>query len=245
MTCGETFPVIDGVAVMTPWDPGPVKVRDIDHVSHQLDPQLVEHMESLEGPWLHVGAGASDLHAAGCVEVELDIFRNTDVVGDVTRLPFSDREFVGVVAHNIFEHLAAPADAARELRRVLRPGGEISVQTAFLQPLHADPGHFFNATEAGVRTWFADFDITDVSVSPNFNPAYALSWFASDLLYLAAESFPADDLNRLATTTLSELADFWRSPDRRAELLPLFERLPAEAQRRLAAGFHLRARRPF
>jgi ubiquinone/menaquinone biosynthesis C-methylase UbiE len=45
----------------------------------------------------------------------------------VYALPFADGYFDAVFGHALFEHLAEPVRAARELRRVLRPGGVIGL----------------------------------------------------------------------------------------------------------------------
>ena len=42
-------------------------------------------------------------------------------------LPFADGEFDAVVANFVINHVADPAAAVRELRRVVRPGGRVAV----------------------------------------------------------------------------------------------------------------------
>ena len=44
-------------------------------------------------------------------------------VGDVYELPFPDETFDGVYEHAVFEHLDDPLQAAREVIRLLKPGG--------------------------------------------------------------------------------------------------------------------------
>lgn len=46
-------------------------------------------------------------------------------VADATRLPFPDASFGGVFCIDVFEHIPEGAIAAREFRRVLRPGGYV------------------------------------------------------------------------------------------------------------------------
>jgi SAM-dependent methyltransferase len=47
--------------------------------------------------------------------------------GQVYALPFSDESFDLIFSHALFEHLAQPQAAVRELRRVLKPGGVLAL----------------------------------------------------------------------------------------------------------------------
>lgn len=47
--------------------------------------------------------------------------------GDIGRTPFADGEFDLVLSRYVFQHLQEPVAAARELRRILRPGGHLAV----------------------------------------------------------------------------------------------------------------------
>jgi SAM-dependent methyltransferase len=49
------------------------------------------------------------------------------VIGDATRIPFSDSAFDKVIAAEILEHLPADQTAMNEIARVLRPGGAAAV----------------------------------------------------------------------------------------------------------------------
>jgi len=49
------------------------------------------------------------------------------VIGDATRIPFSDGAFDKVIAAEILEHLPADQAAMNEIARVLRPGGAAAV----------------------------------------------------------------------------------------------------------------------
>ncbi len=235
---GHLFPVVDGVPVFL--DEGrEIPVRPESHTSHQPTEELLAPFRDLDGPWLHLGAGASETRLPGSIELETVVFRNTDVVADGGHLPFRTGSLHGFLALNVFEHLPHPELVAAEVNRVLAPGSPVVIQTAFLQPLHADPGHFFNATEQGVRRWFRDFAVDAVTIPPNFHPVFALSWMANDLLYWGGK----DQAAVWEKATLGELAAFWRDPSTRTG--PLWEAFQAMApaqQRILAAGFELRAR---
>lgn len=51
-------------------------------------------------------------------------------VADVMALPFHDRSFDVVHAHQVLQHLPDPVAALREMHRVLRPGGTLAVRDA-------------------------------------------------------------------------------------------------------------------
>jgi SAM-dependent methyltransferase len=213
-----------------------------EHLSNQLPPECVEWLSDLDGWVLNIGAGGSVTRIPNCIELEYSIFRHTDVVADAHHLPFGDKCLDAVVSLNTFEHLIDPHQAAAEIRRVLKPGGRLMIRTAFLQPLHEPPYHFYNTTEYGLRHWFRDFDITEVTVSPNFQPAYVLAWLSSEILRAAEAAQGPAAAAELATSNLGSWRSVWEDPLRRSG--PHFEalaQLPQELQKRFAAGFQMEA----
>lgn len=238
---GRSYPVIGGVPILRS---GPVKTKDPRHESHQISAAFQHYMRSVDGPVLFLGAGSTSFRADNVIELEYELFRNTDVVADAHQLPIADNSVAAVMAFNVFEHLYEPARAAAEIHRVLRPGGRVVIHTAFLQPLHEEPAHYYNATEFGVRRWFADFTDVEVIVSGNFNPYFALSWFASELLFRVRKEMGVAESEFLGKTTLAEFAMLWQTGQHASpQLFDVFDRLPDDLQRRLAAGFEMSARK--
>jgi SAM-dependent methyltransferase len=242
--CGAEFPIMDGIPVFL-LDAAEVVTVPSVHTSNAIGPQFEEILARGDERVLHLGAGSTATKYPGCIELEHKIFRHTDVVGDAHALPFRDSSFDRVFAFNVFEHLRDPARAAREILRVLKPGGALALHTAFLQPLHEAPRHFFNATEFGVREWFRDFEIEQCAVSGNFSPGFTLGFLAASLLETLRESdASAEAQSQLAHSRLEQWARFWT---RKSEPPPGFDALltlPQEFQKRLAAGFELLARKP-
>lgn len=71
----------------------------------------------------------------------------TDFLADAHDLPLADASFDLVLSMQVLEHLRAPWRAAREIGRVLRPGGAFVGSVAFLKPYHSS---YFHMTHDGV-----------------------------------------------------------------------------------------------
>jgi SAM-dependent methyltransferase len=238
------FRLQSGVPVLLPED-REVVTMPVDHVSNAIGDDVLSWLESFSGYTLNLGAGATTVRPGRCVEVEYSVFRNTTVVADAHELPFEDATFDAAVSFNTFEHLADPAVAARELFRVLKPGAELRLQTAFLQPLHEEPAHYYNATEFGLRRWFSDFEILDCFVPPNMSPAAMFAWLANHVLYRMEEYLGAQARELVGELTLGQWSLFWSEPATRCGFIPaMFSRLPPGVQARFSAGLELRARKP-
>jgi SAM-dependent methyltransferase len=82
---------------------------------------------------------------------------DVDVVGNLHALPaeWADR-FDAIVAVAVFEHLERPWIAAREMARVLAPGGRFFVSTHQCYPLHGFPSDFFRFSREALRLIFED-----------------------------------------------------------------------------------------
>lgn len=218
------------------------------HSTHLSNPVCAEAqaiIEDCDGLILNLSAGGTATWHPRVVELETAIFRNTDVVADVHHLPFVDGAFSAVIALNAFEHFRDPFRAAAEISRVLRPNGVIFIHTAFLQPLHEPPWHFFNATKYGVLEWFAnDFETQTIRVSDNFNPVHVISWLAYELVDRARRNCTANDADLIEGMSLRDYHHLWSSPDRYSHpVWQAFMRMPREVQEGVAAGFEFLGRK--
>lgn len=239
--CGARYAVREGRPVFWP-DADSVKVMSELHLSNPVPSDVLDWLTWFDGLVLNVGAGGSQIKFDNCIEMEACIFRNTDVVGDAHYLPFADETFDAVITFNTFEHLREPKQAAGEIHRVLKPGGRLILYTAFLQPVHEAPYHFYNTTEYGLRNWFDAFSITKVEVSENFSPAYVFGWLTTELLSAVEATQGREAAQQLAATPLAFWQSMWANPAlRKHPIWQMLGRLPQEAQKRFSAGFHLEA----
>lgn len=241
---GAAYPLVGGVPVFTP-DGDRVQVQAEQHLSNRLAPAAAAVAAQADGPVLNLSAGGSKTKPPNVVELEYSIFRNTDVVGDAHQLPFAADTFAACICMNAFEHYRDPRAVAAEVLRVLRPGGTFFMHTAGLQPLHEPPHHYFNATCFGVAEWLGAFEQLEIGVSANFNPVFGLSWVVSEI-EAGVKAHQGEDLARqLASATLGEVLEFWRTPSSRSgPLWKIFKDLDATTQRVCAAGWQARGVKP-
>lgn len=97
-----------------------------------------------------------------------DIDANTkpDIVADICDLHMiPDACYDGIICCAVLEHVYNPFRAVEEMKRVLKPGGQIFAYVPFLYSYHARPGaysDYYRFTHEGVRYLFRDFSKVDL-----------------------------------------------------------------------------------
>lgn len=159
-----------------------------------------------DGLILDCGCGDRSHPDPRVISFEYSRFQCPDVFGDGHRLPFADNTFELVLSQAVFEHLEDPFVAAREIHRVLKPGGVVYVESAFMQPLHAVPYHFFNTTGWGLERLFRDFEI--VEVRPHGKFSETLEWcYGLTSLRASGQGGKLDDLLNIARQLDSHISE--------------------------------------
>jgi SAM-dependent methyltransferase len=240
------WPLVEGRPNLFPGLESP-EVRPESHISNPLPDSALAVIEEAEsGLVLNLSAGGTAKRPNNVIEAEAAVFRNTDVIADAHLLPFGNGVFDAVIAMNAFEHYRDPKIVAAELYRVLRPGGRILIRTAFLQPLHEKPWHFYNCTRYGLEEWFKAFETESLYVSNNFSPGHSLSWLASECENAVRQFRSAEMAEVLRKSTLDRFISLWREIDLRShdELWSALEQLPQEVQESISAGFEYLGRKP-
>jgi SAM-dependent methyltransferase len=183
--------------------------------------ELIER--NAAGLVLDCGAGKRQVYYSNVVNFEVVPYESTDVLGLGQCLPFQDGTFDAVISLAVLEHVTDPFLCAREIERVLKPGGELYCGVPFLQPLHAYPNHYYNMTHTGLANLFPGLQIKEQKVVPETLPIWGLTWilrsWSEGLTGAALEEFlnlkvsdllgdPPEYLERAFVATLLEAKNF-------------------------------------
>ena len=180
---------------------GVVHTDNISSWGH--DPIAVDLIEDhADGLVLDAGSGFKSTVYEHVVNLEVVGYPSTDVLGVGEHLPFETGSFDAALSLNVLEHVRDPFRCARELARVVRPGGKLYASAPFLQPYHGYPHHYYNMTASGLENLFTDaFTVEQLLPPASGVPIWALSWFLNS--YVAG--LPADVAERFRRMTVEEL----------------------------------------
>ena len=92
--------------------------------------------------------------------LDIDSASKPDIVGDAHGMPIKNETFDAVLHVYVFEHLHSPHLAAKEIHRVLKPGGYMLGVIPFIHPYHArKDGYrdYWRFSKDGIAVLFKDF----------------------------------------------------------------------------------------
>jgi SAM-dependent methyltransferase/uncharacterized protein YbaR (Trm112 family) len=208
--CAQIFPIHDSIPLMTTDPDVAFHWREESITSNHYSAQWIEQIGRAADGWvLDLASGNNpDTHER---VIKYDIFAvpNVDVVGRAEFLPFADKTFRNVISGAAFEHFQDPFRAIEHVFRVLCDGGEVYIETAFLQPVHAFPDHYYNMTLHGLERLCSAFERMDSGVRPHQAPSFMLRW----ILQGWADKLPHAERNAFLNTTVAEIiGEYERDP---------------------------------
>src|SRR4051812_6272574 len=124
-----------------------------------------------------VGAGGRRI-TPDIVTVDAVPAPGVDIAGDIHALPISDDSFDCVFCTGTLEHVRDPAQAVRELHRILRPGGIVHIDVPFIQGYHPDPTDYWRFTLDGLRLLCSAFE--EIDSGTYIGPTSGLVWVARE-----------------------------------------------------------------
>lgn len=195
--------------------------------------------ENPDGIFLDCGAGFRRNFHPNIVNFEIADYTSTDVLGVAEQLPFRDGAFDGVICVAVLEHVKDPFRVAREITRVLKPGGLLFCAVPFLQPVHAFPHHYYNMTQEGLSNLFGELEIEKKYVPVSLHPMTSLKWILRSYWLGLPQSLQYKFMG-MTVLDIMELPDFQECRKRHVEMI---HDLKPEAWTELAGGNCIVARK--
>jgi SAM-dependent methyltransferase len=165
----------------------------------------------IKGDVLDFGCGSKPyeslfVNAGSYVGVDVEVSGHNhqrsqvDVYYDGKTLPFPDNHFDAVVAFEVFEHVFSIDEVLGEIRRVLKPGGQILLTIPFAWDEHELPYDFARYTSFGIRHVLErnHFEVRDVRKTTTYFLAVSQMLIA----YLAQHVFPVKNTPARAVAQL-------------------------------------------
>ncbi len=178
LPAAHRFPVVNGVPILLPDD----RRSAVEHEApletrKEYGPWVQRNvMQSLtsDQPVLDIGAGNMALDDPCIIRMDVMLTPFVDIVADAHALPFRDESLGYVFSYAVLEHLRQPFLAGQEMYRVLKRGGYVYADTAFLFAYHGFPHHYFNSTLHGIEQIFGAFTKLRSGVPHYQMPSYAI-----------------------------------------------------------------------
>ena len=123
-----------------------------------------------EGIVVDLGAGNPKFNFPNVCQVEIRKYPHTDIVTAGNKFPFQNCSVDAVISEAVLEHVKNPFVYVAEIFRILKPGGKVVLDSAFMQPLHGYPHHYFNTTANALRHLFQHFEIEDIHAGASSSP---------------------------------------------------------------------------
>lgn len=140
------------------------------------------------GVIVDLGAGLRPEYFDDIINIELGNFITTDLRANCEEIPLNDNSVDCLFSVAVLEHVSKPWIVAKEIERIVKPGGHIYIDTAFMAGRHGYPYHYYNMTCEGLANLFTNTDIESVSASTYGNAAYSLFWLARNIYGGLSES---------------------------------------------------------
>ncbi len=121
--------------------------------------------QAIPGRSTHMLGLFPKLERSNYTMVDIKSGPDVDVVADLHSLPLEwSSRYDACIANAVFEHLERPWIAAKEIARILAPGGVCYISTHQTFPLHGYPKDFFRFSTDALSLIFSDAGLEVLSV---------------------------------------------------------------------------------
>lgn len=158
--------------------------------------------------FMDLGCGRRTVKLDNVLYVEVYPSVSADlIVAPDCRYPIKDASLRGIGCFAVLEHTRQPWRVVQEMRRMLKPGGQVFIDWPFLQPVHGYPSHFFNATREGLTSIFEDegFTIDQAYTGIHQTAAYSVQWLLGRFAHNLRLAGDVELLHEFAQMRVSDL----------------------------------------
>jgi SAM-dependent methyltransferase len=215
-------------------------IEDTENISdHGYDGRIVAAIDANPDKlFIDVGAGLKYQNHENVVHFEIVDYPSTDILGVGEKLPFINDLFDFAISSVVLEHVKDPFACAREIVRVLKPGGVLFCAAPFLQPRHGYPHHYYNMTREGLINLFSGLTIKETDVPDYFHPMAAITW----ILRCYTSGLSPDLRQQFMTMKIQDILRLF--PPGNPWDHPLIRALSPEMRETIACGTFIRAEKP-
>ncbi len=122
--------------------------------------------QAVEGESTHSQDEFTQVRRENYLMIDVEDGSDVDLVADLHKLPTDwTGRFDAFIAVAVFEHLERPWIAAKEVARILKPGGRCYIATHQTFPLHGYPSDFFRFSREALSLIFEDAGIRTLEVA--------------------------------------------------------------------------------
>ncbi len=217
-----------------------------------------------DGIVVDLGAGNPKKSFPNVCQVEIRKYPNTDIVITEGKIPLKSKSVDAVISEAVLEHVKNPIKYISEIHRILKNSGEVLLDSAFMQPFHGYPHHYFNTTSSALRLLFNQFEIERLHVGPHQHPWVTLQWIFNSFWFGFLEDRDRDEFRAMTIgeamdllnshqemrATIKQSDDPWYIAEKLKEFnnehqdsLKCFSNLSKQCEEELAAGFQIFARK--
>ena len=143
-------------------------------VRGRIKDYIERHRFLLIDPVLEIGARLPDINATWALNkseknekwigIDIQGGHNVDMVMSAESLTFKENTFAACLCSEVLEHVENPAQALREMYRVLKKGGNVLITTMFAFPIHSYPSDYWRFSPEGLVLLLEQAGFSNVEV---------------------------------------------------------------------------------
>lgn len=137
-----------------------------------LKKQIAKLSHFIKGRVLDVGSGPNGgryrnfFFSNDYVTLDINPDYNPDIVGSALKIPAPDNSFDGIVCFQVLDDLKNPAQAVKEMSRVLKPDGYGLISVPQSSELHDEPNDYWRFTKYGIGVLLSEAGLEVIEILP-------------------------------------------------------------------------------